>query len=63
MTQEDVIYRFRQLTMALASELGNVRAACRVIGLHPSTYYRWRHQMEHYGVEMLRPRELRRRTW
>ena len=59
MTQEDVIYRFRQRTMALAAELGNVRAACRVMGIHPSTYYRWRREMERYGIEMLRPRERR----
>lgn len=60
MTQEDVLYRFRLRTMALAGELGNVRAACRVMGIHPSTFYRWRRQMTSYGAEMLRPRERRR---
>lgn len=59
MTQEDVLYRFRLRTMALAEELGNVRAACRVMGIHPSTYYRWRAQARRYGNEMLRPRERR----
>lgn len=36
-TQEDVLYRFRLQTMALARDLGNVRAACRIMGIHPST--------------------------
>lgn len=59
MTQGDVLYRFRLRTMALAEELGNVRAACRMMGIHPSTYYRWRGQAVRYGLEMLRPRERR----
>jgi transposase InsO family protein len=46
--------------MALAAELGNVRAACRIFGIHHSTYYRWRSQMVRHGsTEMLRPRERR----
>jgi transposase InsO family protein len=60
MTQEDVLYRFRLQTMALARDLGNVRAACRIMGIHASSYYRWRKQVERYGLEMLRPRERRR---
>lgn len=60
MTQEDVLFRFRLQTMALAERLGNVRAACRIMGIHPSTYYRWRKAVERYGLEMLRPRERRR---
>lgn len=59
MTQGDVLYRFRLRTIALAEELGNVRAACRVMGIHPSTFYRWRKQTDRYGLEMLRPRERR----
>lgn len=60
MTQEDMLYRFRLRTMALAEELGNVRAACRIMGIHHSTFYRWRRKVERYGVEILRPRERRR---
>lgn len=60
MTQEDVLHQFRLRTMALAREMGNVRAACRVMGIHHSTYYRWRRQMVRYGTEALRPRERRR---
>jgi transposase-like protein len=43
----------------MASELGNVRAACRAMGIHPSTYYRWKRQLECHGPEILRPRERR----
>ena len=60
MTPDDQLYRFRQRTLALAEELGNVRAACRVMGIHASTFYRWRRDAERYGLEMLRPRERRR---
>lgn len=60
MTQEDALYRFRLRTIALAREMGNVRAACRTMGIHHSTYYRWHGQMARYGIEVLRPRERRR---
>jgi hypothetical protein len=42
LTQDDALYRFRLRALALATELGNVRAACRAMGIHPSTFYRWR---------------------
>ena len=59
MTPEDVLYRQRLRTFALAEELGSVRAACRVMGIHHSTFYRWKAQAERYGLELLRPRERR----
>ncbi|MBA3371058.1 MAG: helix-turn-helix domain-containing protein, partial [Thermoleophilaceae bacterium] len=37
-----------------------VAEACRTFGIHRSTYYRWRAQVERHGLEMLRPRERRR---
>jgi transposase-like protein len=43
----------------IAAELGNVRVACRAMGIHPSTYYRWKRQLDRYGPEILRPRERR----
>jgi hypothetical protein len=58
-TQDDLLYRFRLRTFAMAVELGNVRAACRAMGIHPSTYYRWKRQLDRYGPEILRPREPR----
>ena len=60
MTTDDALYRFRLRALALASELGNVRAACRAMGIHPSTFYRWRAQVLRFGPEILMPRERRR---
>jgi transposase len=59
-TTDDALYRFRLRAFALATELGSVRAACRAMGIHPSTYYRWKHAVDRFGLEMLRPRERRR---
>ena len=42
MTHDDELYRFPLRLFALAEEIGNVRAACRILCVHPSTYYRWR---------------------
>jgi Integrase core domain len=39
-TQDDLLYRFRLRVFAIAAELGNVRAACRAMGIHPCIYYR-----------------------
>jgi transposase InsO family protein len=58
-TQDDLLYRFRLRVFAIAADLGNMRAACRAMGIHPSTYYRWKHQLDRYGPEILRPRERR----
>ena len=60
MTEDDALYRFRLRALGLATELGNVRAACRAMGIHPSTFYRWRAQVLRFGPEILRPRERRR---
>jgi transposase InsO family protein len=45
--------------LALAEEMGNTRAACRAMGIHPSTFYKWRNQARRFGLDMLRPRERR----
>ena len=37
----------------IAAELGTVRAACRAMGIHPSTYYRWKRQLDRHGPEIL----------
>jgi transposase len=59
LTKDDALFRFRVRSLALAQEMGNVRAACRAMGIHPSTYYRWRKESERFGLEILRPRERR----
>ena len=60
MTHDDALYRFRVRALALAEEMGNTRAACRAMGIHPSTFYKWRNQARRFGLEMLHPRERRR---
>lgn len=60
MTTDDALYRFRLRVFALAEEMGSVRAACRAMGIHHSSYYRWRRLALCYGLEVLRPRERRR---
>ena len=59
MTQDDVLFGYRLQLFALAGERG-VSEACRLMGVHRSTYYRWKPAVERAGLEMLRPRERRR---
>jgi transposase InsO family protein len=59
MTHDDVLFGYRLQLLALAAEIG-VRPACRQMGVHHSTYYRWRRLAERHGLEVLRPRERRR---
>ena len=59
MTQDDVLFGYRLQLFALAAERG-VSQACRLMGVHRSTYYRWKHAVDRQGLEMLRPRERRR---
>ncbi len=59
MTNDDLRYRSRPRLFALAKEMGSVRAACRILGVHHSRYSRWQRQLVRYGTEILRPRERR----
>ena len=59
MTNDDRLFGYRLQLFALAAEIG-VRPACRQMGVHHSTYYRWKQLAERYGLEVLRPRERRR---
>jgi len=59
MTKDDVLFGYRLQLFALAAERG-VSQACRLMGVHRSTYYRWKAQVDRHGLEMLRPRERRR---
>jgi transposase InsO family protein len=58
-TQDDVLFGYRLQLFALAAERG-VAEACRLMGVHRSTYYRWKAQVDRHGLEVLRPRERRR---
>jgi transposase len=59
MSQDDVLFGYRLQLFDLAGRVG-VSAACRTFGIHRSTYYRWKRQVDRHGLEMLRPRERRR---
>src|SRR5215216_7966209 len=59
MTQDDVLFGYRLQLFDLAART-SVSEACRVMGVHRSTYYRWKVAVDRQGLEMLRPRERRR---
>jgi transposase InsO family protein len=59
MTDHDVLYGYRMALFALAART-TVSHACRTFGVHRSTYYAWKRQVDRHGLEMLRPRERRR---
>jgi hypothetical protein len=58
MLDSDVLFGFRLQLFDIARERG-VSEACRIFGVHRSTYYRWKGMVERSGLEMLRPRERR----
>jgi len=59
MTKDDVLFGYRQALFAEAARTG-VAQACRRFGVHRSTFYAWKRQVDRHGLEMLRPRERRR---
>jgi transposase len=54
-----VLFGYRQALFAEAART-NVSQACRRFGVHRSTYYAWKREVDRSGLEMLRPRERRR---
>jgi transposase InsO family protein len=59
MSHDDVLFGYRLRLFTLAEEIG-VRPACRQMGVHHSTYYRWKAKVDRFGLEALRVRERRR---
>lgn len=59
MTKDDVLFGYRLRLFDLAQRT-TVSHACRTFGVHRSTYYAWKRQVDRQGLEMLRPRERRR---
>ena len=59
MSHDDVLFGYRLQLFDLAGRT-SVSHACRTFGVHRSTYYRWKAQVDRHGLEMLRPRERRR---
>jgi transposase InsO family protein len=58
-THDDVLTGYRRRLFTLADEIG-VRPACRAMGVHHSTYYRLKRQVDRFGLEALNVRERRR---
>jgi hypothetical protein len=59
MSHDDLLFGYRLRLFTLAEEIG-VRPACRAMGIHHSTYYRLKKQVDRWGLEALRVRERRR---
>ncbi|MGH2451000.1 MAG: helix-turn-helix domain-containing protein [Candidatus Limnocylindria bacterium] len=59
MSEDDVLFGYRLQLFDLAART-TVSEACRVFGIHRSTYYAWKRRIERHGLEILRPRERRR---
>jgi transposase InsO family protein len=57
-SDDDVLFGYRLQLFDLAGRVG-VSKACRTFGIHRSTYYRWKAQVDRHGLEVLRPRERR----
>jgi transposase InsO family protein len=58
-SEDDVLFGYRLRVLDYAART-NVSEACRVFGIHRSTYYVWKRRVERHGLEILRPRERRR---
>ena len=58
MSEDDVLFGYRSQLFDLAART-TVSEACRVFGIHRSTYYGWKRRVERHGLEILRPRERR----
>jgi len=59
MSQDDVLFGYRLQLFDYAARM-SVSEACRVFGVHRSTFYEWKRRVERHGLEILRPRERRR---
>jgi transposase InsO family protein len=58
MTNDDRLFGYRLQLFDYAART-SVAEACRVFGVHRSTYYVWRRRIERHRLEILRPRERR----
>jgi len=59
MSEDDVLFGYRLRVFDYAAR-ASVSEACRVFGIHRSTFYVWKRRVERHGLEILRPRERRR---
>jgi transposase InsO family protein len=58
-SEDDALFGYRLRVLDYAART-NVSEACRVFGIHRSTYYVWKRRVERHGLEILRPRERRK---
>src|ERR671925_1088851 len=58
-SEDDVLFGYRLRVLDYAGRT-SVSEACRVFGIHRSTFYVWKRRAERHGLEILRPRERRR---
>jgi Helix-turn-helix domain len=58
-SEDDVLFGYRLRVLDYAART-SVAEACRVFGIHRSTFYVWKRRVERHGLEILRPRERRR---
>jgi transposase InsO family protein len=59
MSEDDVLFGYRLRVLDHAGRT-SVSEACRLFGIHRSTFYVWKRRAERHGLEILRPRERRR---
>src|SRR5437867_7744511 len=59
MSHDVVLFGYRLQLFDLAGRT-SVSHACRTFGVHRSTFYAWKAQVDRHGLEVLRPRERRR---
>ena len=58
MSEDDVLFGYRLRVLDHAART-SVSEACRLFGIHRSTFYVWKRRVERHGLEILRPRERR----
>jgi transposase InsO family protein len=58
-SEDDVLFGYRLRVLDYAART-SVSEACRVFGIHRSTFYVWKRRVERHGLGILRPRERRR---
>src|ERR687886_247342 len=59
MSEDDVLFGYRLRVFDYAART-SVSEACRLFGIHRSTFSVWKRRVERHGLEILRPRDRRR---
>ena len=59
MTSDEIVHQFRARVLAHADATGNVAATCRTFGISRKSFYKWRNQVQRYGLDALTPKTRR----